>query len=204
MTMPKEIEDLLESVLGVFFSDVRHRYRAAFILCDELVEMSCKVRAKEHNYKFNMHCGFNAAWKAPGVSLDPNGIGRLVQSSRNTRNTLQHADPATTVDDEHCADAMLTAVEVLEHCWPGSKGSLRPWVRTALRVVHLYSRRGDRVKRVDFEDGMRRAMWRLDRRQPRVNEMLIEPGRRSFWLVPMVSDAAQLTELMDELQLPHP
>jgi len=38
MSAPRHIVDALESVLTVYFSNCRHKERAAFILCDELVE----------------------------------------------------------------------------------------------------------------------------------------------------------------------
>ena len=49
MEIPQAIADSLESVVEIYFSGVRHRERAAFILCDNLVEMACKSRAKQHN-----------------------------------------------------------------------------------------------------------------------------------------------------------
>jgi len=52
MSTPPEIIDTLESVLEIYFSGVRHRERAAFILCDNLVEMTCKTKAKQDDYRF--------------------------------------------------------------------------------------------------------------------------------------------------------
>jgi hypothetical protein len=43
MAAPRDITDALEGVVSIYFSDVRHKLRAAFILQDELVEMSCKA-----------------------------------------------------------------------------------------------------------------------------------------------------------------
>jgi hypothetical protein len=43
MAAPRDITDALEGVVSIYFSDVRHKLRAAFILRDELVEMSCKA-----------------------------------------------------------------------------------------------------------------------------------------------------------------
>jgi hypothetical protein len=37
MSAPRHIVDALESVLSIYFSNCRHKERAAFILCDELV-----------------------------------------------------------------------------------------------------------------------------------------------------------------------
>src|SRR5215213_416195 len=97
MPAPREIVDAMESVLGVYVSAIRHRERAAFILCDELVEMACKLRAREHNYRFDMHCGFAAAIAAPGVNL-PGPLLPSLQATRNTRNVMQHQSGAATVD----------------------------------------------------------------------------------------------------------
>lgn len=121
MPVPREIIDSLESVLGIYFSRIRHRERAAFILTDELVEMTCKLRAREANHKFDMKCGFHDAWNAPGVAIATAVLGHSIQASRNTRNNMQHASAAATVDDEHCANAILDAVSVIDHCWPGGR-----------------------------------------------------------------------------------
>jgi hypothetical protein len=164
MPAPREIIDALESVLGIYFSDVRHRERAAFILCDELIEMACKLRAREHNHHFNMQCGFHTAINAPGVSIPQATLGSSIQASRNTRNNMQHASAAATVDEQHCADAILDAVQVIDHCWPhASTNDLRGWIKCALRVVSLYSSQGDSTKRTEFEDAMRDNGWRAEK-----------------------------------------
>jgi hypothetical protein len=182
MPAPREIIDSLESVLGVYFSGVRHRDRAAFILCDELVEMACKLRAREHNYAFNMRCSFHDAWNAPGVTIPAASLGTAIEATRATRNVMQHASAAATVDDQHCADAILDAIAVIDHCWPStSTNQFAVWMRIALRVVRLYSSQGVVLHRQKFEDIMRDEGWRNDRRQPRVNEILIRPGLRGFW-----------------------
>jgi len=51
MHAPNEVLDLLESVLGIFFYDIRYKERSVFILCDNLVELSCKTKIKQMNYK---------------------------------------------------------------------------------------------------------------------------------------------------------
>lgn len=61
MPAPVAITDALESVLDIYFSGVRHRERAAFILCDNLVEMACKTKAQQHDHNFVMRCGFHTA-----------------------------------------------------------------------------------------------------------------------------------------------
>jgi len=47
MSAPRHIIDSLESVLSVYFSNCRHKERAAFILCDELVEVTCREKIKQ-------------------------------------------------------------------------------------------------------------------------------------------------------------
>ena len=203
MPAPREIVDALESVLGIYFSDVRHRERAAFILCDELVEMSCKLRAREHNHTFNMRCTFNVAWNAPGVALPPATLGASIQASRNTRNNMQHSSAAATVDDQHCADAILDAVQVIDHCWPNaSVNDLRGWMKCALRIVRLYSSNGNAQQRVEFEDSMRDGTWRAAKRQPRINEFVIRPGLRGYWSLVMIQSQSQVESILDSCSIP--
>jgi hypothetical protein len=51
MHAPNKVLDLLESVLGIFFYDIRYKERSVFILCDNLVELSCKTKIKQVNYR---------------------------------------------------------------------------------------------------------------------------------------------------------
>lgn len=202
MAAPRQIVDALESVLAIYFSDVRHRTRAAFMLCDELVEMTCKLRARQANHQFNMRCNFHAAITTTTVGL-VQPLVDSVQGSRDTRNNMQHANAAATVDDQHCADAILDAVAVIDHCWPTtSTTALGPWMKCALRVVRLYSTQGDAIKRQEFEDHMGQAPWRADNRKPRANEMIIKPGRRSYWQLVLVQSQAQVEAILDQLAVP--
>jgi hypothetical protein len=203
MGAPREIVDALESVVGIYFSDVRHRARAAFILCDEMVEMACKLRAREANHRSSMSGGFNAAWNDPNVALDQTGLGGRVQACRNTRNTLQHQSAAATVDDRHCADAIVDGVAVIDHCWPGaSANDFLPWMDCALRVVRLHSTQGDAVLLQEFEDQLRREPWRADGRKPKINEIIIEPGRRGYWQLLFSQSQAQVEAVLLRLGVP--
>jgi hypothetical protein len=199
---PREVVDSLESVLGIFFSGVRHRNRAVFILCDELVEMSCKLRAREHDHTFRMLCGFHDAWNAPGVALDPADLGPRVQANRNTRNTMQHASAAATVDDRYCADAILDTNDVIEHCWPSASAAFADWLNCALRVVWLHSSKGDPATVTTFEDAMRDGGWRVENRKARVNEIHIEPGRRAFWHLVLTQNPGQVGSMLDAMGVP--
>ena len=49
MPAPRHIVDALESVLSLYFSNCRHKERVAFILCDELVEVTCREKVKQRH-----------------------------------------------------------------------------------------------------------------------------------------------------------
>lgn len=203
MPAPRAIIDSFESILGIYFSGIRHRERAAFILVDELVEMACKLRAREHNHLYNMKTNFHDAWNAPGVVIIANPLGNSIQTSHNTRNHMQHSDPAATVDEQHCADSILDAMAVIEHCWPGTcANDLRDWMKVALRVVRLYSSLGALAKRIPFEDEMRAGAWRIDKKQPRTHELKIEPGRRQHWTLVLTQSQVQVEVILNSLGIP--
>lgn len=201
MAAPREVIDGLESVLGIFLSNIRHRERAAFILCDNLVEMACKTKAKQRNHLFNTICGFHTACNALGVNLAPTGLGRRVQDRRNTRNNMQHADAAITVDPQHCADAILDFVRVIDKCW--SQTSIRylsDWVKCTLRIVCLYSSEGDSQKRQSFEDAMRDLNWRgAGRTSVRTNERQVEIGLRIFWGIALTEHTLLVENCLNEI-----
>ncbi len=203
MAAPREIVALLESVIDIFLSDVKHRERAAFILCDELVEMACKMRAREHDHRFDFRAGFHDAWNAPGVQLDPMTLGRRVQTSRDTRNLMQHGDPGVTVDSEHCASATLDAVDVLEHCWPGTREeALRATLLCALRIIRLYSTHGEAHLRQPFEDLMRDSPWTFEERLLAANELAIRPGLRGYWRFAITWNTESIEEKLNQLDVP--
>ena len=205
MPAPIEILDSIESIFDIYFSGVRHRERAAFILCDNLVEMVCKTKAVQHNHTFNTNCNFHQACSAPGVLLASTPLGARVRAYRNTRNNMQHASAAATVDAQHCATAMLDAVEVIDHCWPGTSGSQFPLrLQCALRISRLYSSRGDTAQREPFEDKMRDKSWRTttSRERVRANARQIEIGRREYWWYAIRMQTSLVEECLNELSIP--
>lgn len=202
MQVPREIVDALESIVGIYFSDVRHRARAAFILADELVEMCCKLKAREINHRFDFSVTFNRAWSNPDLSIPAETLGSRIQASRNTRNNMQHASAAATVDDEHCAAAIMDAVEVVEHCWPDAAEYYKPWIACALRIVHLHSPSGDPVHRMEFEDEMRRTNWKADERPPTDSEVIIDASRRQYWQLLLTQSQSQVEEALASVGVP--
>src|SRR5215831_18224883 len=106
MAAPRHIVDSLESVLSIYFSNCRHKERAAFILCDELVEVTCREKVKQSVRNLG-RIDFKALMSHGSVALkvDTPGLGKSVFDCHKTRNDMQHNNPAATVDGQHCADA---------------------------------------------------------------------------------------------------
>ena len=184
MSAPQEIVDSLECIIDIFLSGVRHRERAAFILCDNLVELACKTKAKQYNHRFDSTCNFYQAWNAQGVALPPDSLGRRVQDYREVRNNMQHGSAAATVDVRYCATAIITAVEVIDHLWVNtSTQHIYYWMQVALKVIRLYSNfYEDTLVRTPFQDLMRDSKWRSpEQTYVRVNSIPIELGQRSYW-----------------------
>lgn len=203
-TAPNEIIDAFESILDVFLSDIRHRERAAFILCDNLVEMACKTKAKQKNHRFDTHCGFHEAWNAPGVRLPRNGLGGRVHARRDIRNTMQHASAAVTVDVQACADAIIDLPEVMKKLWGrNALQNLRLSQQVALRIMKLYSSAGDATIRLQFEDQMRMERWRgtAEERPPRINEKIIECGLRNHWAFAVKQSPNLVEQILNNIGL---
>lgn len=202
MPAPYAIVHGLESVVDIYLSSVRHRERAAFILCDNLVEMVCKTKAVEHNHRFQTNCSFHDAWNAPGVQLPRRTLGRKIQNFRNVRNNMQHGSAAATVDSEYCAGAILTAVEVIDRCWRNSSNNFSHWLQVALRVIHLYSTEGDAIKRRPFENSMQNIRWRGDESTYiRLNEVKIDMGHRDHWQIAIRSQPHLVEGCLNELEV---
>jgi len=183
MPAPRDIIDSLESVISIYFSDVRHKLRAAFLLADELVEATGKAQipVKELKAK-DGHFNFYDVLTHSKVGLDPkkSPLGDILARNHATRNQLQHGNAAFTVDDQHCADAILDAVAAIEHCFPGTTAGLAESIKVALRIVRLHSSQGNVGLRGRFEDTMHENRWNGVRRRARVNEPPIPVGIRRY------------------------
>lgn len=200
---PRHITDALETVLSIFFSNCRHKERAAFILCDELVEVTCreKIRARHRNIgRINFHDALTHAEVGLGVTTP--GLGRSVFECHNTRNDMQHNNPAATVDATHCADAIVDAVEVIEHCFPGAKAALPDKLKVTLRVVRLFSRHGNPRQQTEFGDAMQGHQWRGNRERARQQEIVVSPGTRTSWGLVIPSEYATIELLLDGVGVP--
>ena len=202
MPAPREIIDSYESILDIFISNIHQRERVAFILCDNLVELSCKTKAYQRDHQFNRRCNFHDAWNAPGVTLAPNGLGSRVQNRRDTRNTMQHGSAAVTVTLQSCADAILDVRKVIDRLWRNAiqQTLTRPY-QIVLQIVELYSSNGDEIRRQDFEDAMRRAHWRpaADERRAKTTEVIVEAGLRMNWHLAVRQSWVEVEETLNSI-----
>src|SRR5437899_5747403 len=182
MAAPRDIIDALESVVSIYFSDVRHKVRAAFILTDELVERCCKALAVAANPTLG-HIKFHQLLGHPSVHLPSQTVplGATLLRNHDTRNKMQHVNAAFTVDEQHCADAILDAIDAMEHCFPGTRPAFPDALKVAVRVIHLHSSRGDVRLRGAFEDAMRSHRWNGNDRKARVSEPPYSVGSRRYW-----------------------
>jgi len=91
MTVPRDIVDSLECVLSVYFSGVRHNLRAAFILCDGLIELICFAKHDPKN-AVTAHMGFDQHLKHVAVALDPatHPLGYSMQKNHYLRGSLNN------------------------------------------------------------------------------------------------------------------
>lgn len=203
MAAPRHIVDALESVLSIYFSNCRHKERAAFILCDELVEVTCRERIKQtipnlgwmqfHGLLTHAQVGFN---------VTAAGLGKSVYDCHKTRNDMQHNNPAATVDSQHCADAIMDAVDVIEHCFPGAKADLPDKIKVTLRVVRLHSQHGDPAQQAAFAGAMLTYTWRGDRERARRDETIVAPGYRTHWGLVIPSEYARIETILNRVNAP--
>ncbi|MGI8906777.1 MAG: hypothetical protein ACR2IE_09840 [Candidatus Sumerlaeaceae bacterium] len=192
--------DSLEAVMTVFFSNARHNARAAFLLCDSLVETTCRIRIKVGTpnlgrQNFHWHLNHAAVGLAPPGSV----LGTKLVDSHNIRNELQHNTPALMVDVEHCADAILDLIACMEHCFPGTVAALPDRLRVLHRILKLYGRAGDQVKKREFQLGLTNYGWRGDRERARANEMIVQPGQRTNWSLIIPAEFPRLEAILNQI-----
>jgi hypothetical protein len=203
MAAPRHIEDALESVLSLYFSNCRHKERAAFILCDELVEVTCREKVKlRHRTLGRLDFRSLVTHSEVGLDVASPGLGKAIYDCHNIRNDMQHNNPAATVDSQHCADAIIDAVDVIEHCFPGARAALPDKLKVTLRVARLFSRHGDPRQQTEFGDAMQTHQWRGSRERARQEEVLVAPGSRANWGIVIPSEYARVEGLLDRVGVP--
>lgn len=203
MTAPRHIVDALDSVLSIYFSNCRHKERAVFILCDELVEVTCREKIKQ-TIRTLGNMNFQGLMTHACVAFNVNvpGLGKSVLDCHKTRNDMQHNNPAATVDGQHCADALIDAVEVIERCFPGAKDSLPDKLKVTLRVVRLFSQYGNLRQQTEFGAAMQTHLWRGSRERARQEEVIVAPGPRANWGLVIPSEYARVEALLNRVGVP--
>lgn len=202
MPCPPEIVAAFESVVDIYFSAVRHRERAAFILCDNLVEMACKTRAYQNDATFNRRCNFHQALEAAGVKRRlTKPLRERLKAFHETRNDFQHKNAAGTVGASLCADAIGAAREALLKLWPDA--GFPPKLTCGLRLVRLYCTEGDTATQGRFEERVAEFEWRSsnDERVAR-NAVQIRPGTRDNWSYALHYRTPDVEALLNELGVP--
>jgi hypothetical protein len=203
MSAPRHIMDSLESVLSVYLSNCRHKERAAFILCDELVEVTCREKVKQTVPNLgNMNFHGLMTHSSIGFDVATPGLGKCVFDCHKTRNDMQHNNPAATVDGQHCADAIIDAVDVIEYCFPGPKSALPDKLKVTLRVVRLLSQHGDPRQQTEFGNAMQAHQWRGNRERARQEEVIVAPGPRANWGLVIPSEFARVEALLNHVGVP--
>lgn len=199
----RDIVDSFECVLSIYFSGVRHNLRAAFILCDELLEVTLLAKIRE-TVCSSERLNFHKLLTHSETSLDPKSqpLGKRLQASHNTPNNMHHNNAAAAVDVQHCADAICDAVECIEHCFPGSKNNLPDGLQTALRVVQIYSTNGDPTLRDEFEGAMLKHPWRGPSERADSSQLIVAPGRRRHWGLVIMSNVVAIDTILMRINAP--
>jgi hypothetical protein len=138
------------------------------------------------------------------VALDPasSSLGNTVKVNHATRNNMQHVNTAATVDHQHCADAVVDASQVIEHCFPGTAAALPEHIKVAMRVIRLHSSMGNYSHRNAFEHEMRWHSWRGTREYARRHEGIVELGVRLNWGLVVMSEYAVVEQLLNRVGAP--
>jgi hypothetical protein len=118
------------------------------------------------------------------------------------RNDMQHNNPAATVDAQYCADAIVGAIEVIEHCFPGAKTALPEKLKVTVRVIRLFSQNGDPLHQTEFGNAMQANQWRGNRERARQDEVMVSPGPRANWGIVIPSEYARVEGLLDHVGVP--
>ena len=154
---PMELLDSFESILSIFFYDIRQKERSVFILVDNLVEVSCKARLRERNKHFNHNLGLEEILKVSSIGGE---LKKRLLRRRKERNSMQHELVAITVSSEHCADSIVDLCELVKKLWGKyAFDSAHDWIICALRIVNLYSRLGNPDKRINLEKYLGKYKW---------------------------------------------
>lgn len=227
MHAPKEITDYLEPIISIYLSDFRHKERSAFILCDNLIELSCKLRIKERNPADNN----NRNRDFPGAVVDakiPKKFMEALLKRHRIRNDMQHEKMGVAIDPQDCACDILNVVKVIKKLWGKyALDSASDWVICALRIVELYSNSSNMSKKSLLENKLlKETDWNfrpyheedekkiveedekkfvkddgMTKRLPKKNEIIIEVGAKIYWSLLVREKTELVNQCLDEILL---
>ena len=115
---------------------------------------------------------------------------------------MQHVNAAFTVDDQHCADAILDALQAIEHCFPGASAGFPEHLKVALRVVRLHSSNGNVTLRGRFEDEMRNYRWNGAEQRAKRSEPPFPVGTRRYWSLVLMPQFADVEKILNGITAP--
>lgn len=115
---------------------------------------------------------------------------------------MHHVNAAATVDARRCADAILDAVECIDHCFPNASAEFSDALKIALRVVRLFSSSGSGRHQTDFMGRMNDYRWRTQNRSPRTDETIIKPGMRKNWSLVIFDATSDIETILNEIGAP--
>ena len=115
---------------------------------------------------------------------------------------MQHNNPAATVDSQHCADAVIDAVDVMEHCFSASKITLPDKLKVTLRVMRLLSQHGDPHQQSEFGNAMQQHPWRGNRERAKQDEVIVAPGPGANWGLVIPSEFARVRDVAGSSRCP--
>jgi len=227
MNAPKEITDYLEPIISIYLSDFRHKERSAFILCDNLIELSCKLRIKERNPADNR----NRERKFPHAIKDAKlskKFQEVLLKRHGIRNDMQHEKMGIAIDSQDCACDILNVVKVFKKLWGKyALDSASDWVICALRIVELYSNSSYMYKKSLLENKLlKETDWNfrpyheeeekkimeedekkfvkddgMTKRLPKKNEIIIEVGAKIYWSLLVREKTELVNQCLDEILL---
>src|SRR5262249_36223591 len=156
---------------------------------DELIEVTCREKIKQVIPNLgNMRFHALLTHTQVGLNVTVAGLGKSIYDCHRTRNDMQHNNPAATVDSQHCADAIIDGVDIIEHCCPGAKAALPDKLKVTLRVARLFSQHGNPAQQTSFADAMQGYAWRGIRERARQEEAIFTPGLRANWGLVIMSE----------------
>jgi len=173
---PSEILDLLQPLVSIYFYDIQHKHRSVLILSDNVAEISCKLKILDKNPSENLKkVDFPELLKKVRVSGD---LKTDLLKYHKLRNEFQHKSPIYTVEEKTCADSVITSLDLIKFLW--KKDSLKEipdWVNCGLRVVKLFSSKGNIEKRNRLEKSILNDLdLYLDQKLVETNILIDEDG----------------------------